>query len=32
MEGVRVSITDEGRKAFSAYLDALGSLIGGRDG
>lgn len=27
----RVSITDEGRKAFSAYLDALGSLIGGRD-
>ncbi|HEX8660725.1 MAG TPA: transcriptional regulator [Brevundimonas sp.] len=28
----RVSITGEGRKAFSAYLDALGSLIGGRDG
>ena len=27
----RVSITDQGRKAFSAYLDALGSLIGGRD-
>ena len=28
----RVSITDDGRKAFSLYLDALGSLIGGRDG
>ncbi len=28
----RVSITGPGRKAFSAYLDALGSLIGGRDG
>jgi len=28
----RVSITDPGRKAFSAYLDALGSLIGGKDG
>lgn len=28
----RVAITDTGRKAFSAYLDALGSLIGGRDG
>ena len=27
----RVSITREGRKAFSAYLDAIGSLIGGRD-
>ena len=27
----RVSITRDGRKAFSAYLDALGSLIGGRD-
>ena len=27
----RVSITSDGRKAFSAYLDALGSLIGGRD-
>ena len=27
----RVSITAAGRKAFSAYLDALGSLIGGRD-
>ncbi|WGM46142.1 hypothetical protein KOAAANKH_01008 [Brevundimonas sp. NIBR10] len=27
----RVSITDEGRRAFSAYLDAIGSLIGGRD-
>ncbi len=27
----RVSITPEGRKAFSAYLDAIGSLIGGRD-
>ncbi|WP_332658610.1 winged helix-turn-helix domain-containing protein [Brevundimonas sp.] len=27
----RVSITGEGRKAFSAYLDALGGLIGGRD-
>lgn len=27
----RVSITDKGRKAFSAYLDALGSLIGGKD-
>jgi DNA-binding MarR family transcriptional regulator len=26
----RVSITAEGRKAFSAYLDALGSLIGGK--
>jgi len=26
----RVSITREGRKAFSAYLDAIGSLIGGR--
>lgn len=28
----RVSITGPGRKAFSSYLDALGSLIGGRDG
>ncbi len=27
----RVSITPAGRKAFSAYLDAIGSLIGGRD-
>ena len=27
----RVSITHEGRRAFSAYLDAIGSLIGGRD-
>ena len=27
----RVSITAEGRKAFGAYLDAIGSLIGGRD-
>jgi DNA-binding MarR family transcriptional regulator len=27
----RVSITGAGRKAFSAYLDALGSLIGGRE-
>lgn len=27
----RVSITAAGRKAFSAYLDALGSLIGGKD-
>jgi DNA-binding MarR family transcriptional regulator len=27
----RVSITDAGRNAFSAYLDALGSLIGGKD-
>jgi len=26
----RVSITREGRQAFSTYLDALGSLIGGR--
>ncbi|MGV8929440.1 MAG: winged helix-turn-helix domain-containing protein [Brevundimonas sp.] len=27
----RVSITREGRQAFSSYLDAIGSLIGGRD-
>ena len=27
----RVSITADGRKAFSLYLDALGSLIGGKD-
>ena len=27
----RVSITREGRRAFSAYLDAIGSLIGGKD-
>ena len=27
----RVSITRAGRKAFSAYLDAIGSLIGGKD-
>ncbi|MFN3669851.1 MAG: winged helix-turn-helix domain-containing protein [Brevundimonas sp.] len=27
----RVSITGEGRKAFAAYLDALGGLIGGKD-
>ncbi|MBU1538964.1 MAG: transcriptional regulator [Alphaproteobacteria bacterium] len=27
----RVSITREGRAAFSAYLDAIGSLIGGKD-
>jgi DNA-binding MarR family transcriptional regulator len=26
----RVSITPTGRKAFSAYLDALGGLIGGK--
>ena len=26
----RVSITREGRQAFSAYLDAIGSLIGGK--
>lgn len=28
----RVSITREGRQAFSVYLDAIGSLIGGKDG
>ena len=27
----RLSITPEGRKAFAAYLQALGGLIGGRD-
>jgi DNA-binding MarR family transcriptional regulator len=27
----RVSITQTGRQAFAAYLDAIGSLIGGRD-
>ena len=27
----RVSITREGRQAFSTYLDAIGSLIGGKD-
>ena len=27
----RVSITQKGRQAFAAYLDAIGSLIGGRD-
>jgi DNA-binding MarR family transcriptional regulator len=27
----RVSITRAGRQAFSGYLDAIGSLIGGRD-
>jgi len=27
----RVSITPAGRKAFSTYLDALGSLIGSKD-
>lgn len=27
----RVSITRQGRQAFSAYLDAIGSLIGGKD-
>ena len=27
----RVSITQQGRQAFSAYLDAIGSLIGGKD-
>ena len=27
----RVSITPAGRKAFGAYLDAIGSLIGGKD-
>lgn len=26
----RASITKEGRKAFAAYLEALGGLIGGR--
>ena len=28
----RVSISADGRRAFAAYLDALGALIGGRDG
>jgi len=27
----RASITAEGRKAFAAYLEAIGALIGGRD-
>ena len=27
----RVSITPVGRKAFSAYLEAIGALIGGKD-
>ena len=26
----RVSITPEGRRAFAAYLEAIGNLIGGR--
>lgn len=26
----QVSITDEGRQAFAAYLNAIGNLIGGR--
>lgn len=26
----RVAITSDGRKAFAAYLDAIGKLIGGR--
>ena len=25
------SITPEGRRAFAAYLDAIGALIGGKD-
>ena len=27
----RVSITQQGRRAFAAYLDAIGALIGGKD-
>jgi DNA-binding HxlR family transcriptional regulator len=27
----RVSLTDAGRKAFTAYLDAIGALVQGRD-
>lgn len=27
----RVSITPDGRRAFSAYLEAIGALIGGKD-
>src|SRR5690606_34215619 len=27
----RAAITPEGRKAFAAYLEAIGALIGGRD-
>ena len=27
----RVSITREGRRAFAAYLEAIGALIGGKD-
>ena len=27
----RVSITPSGRKAFAAYLEAIGALIGGKD-
>jgi DNA-binding MarR family transcriptional regulator len=27
----RVSITQAGRRAFAAYLEAIGALIGGRD-
>ena len=27
----RVSITRQGRRAFAAYLEAIGALIGGRD-
>ena len=27
----RVSITPAGRRAFAAYLDAIGALIGGKD-
>ena len=27
----RVSITSDGRRAFAAYLEAIGALIGGKD-
>lgn len=27
----RVSITQQGRRAFAAYLEAIGALIGGRE-
>ena len=27
----RVSITQDGRRAFAAYLEAIGALIGGKD-
>ncbi|HYC75258.1 transcriptional regulator [Brevundimonas sp.] len=27
----RVSITQQGRRAFAAYLEAIGALIGGKD-